>query len=67
MTVFYDFSECSAIPVLSASNGIQEKDYVSVIIVPDNLYDEWIAATNWVAYASKIKKVSEVETLEVTE
>ena len=67
LTVFYDFSECSAVPVLSASNGIQEKDYISAIIVPDALYDEWIAATNWVAYASKIKKASEVETLEVTE
>ena len=65
LTVFYDFSECSAVPVLSASSGIQEKDYVSAIIVPDALYDEWIAATNWVAYASKIKKVSEVETSEV--
>ena len=66
LTVFYDFSECSAVPVLSSSSGIQEKDYVSAIIVPDALYDEWIAATNWVAYASKIKKVSEVETSEVT-
>ena len=65
LTVFYDFSECSAVPVLSASNGIQEKDYISAIIVPDALYDEWIAATNWVAYASKIKKASEVETSEV--
>ena len=60
LTVFYDFSECSAVPVLSSSSGIQEKDYVSAIIVPDALYDEWIAATNWVAYASKIKKASEV-------
>ena len=66
MTVFYDFSECSAVPVLSSSNGIQEKDYISAIIVPDALYDEWIAATNWAAYASKIKKASEVENTEVT-
>ena len=60
LTVFYDFSECSTVPVLSSSSGIQEVDYVSAIIVPDALYDEWIAATNWVAYASKIKKASEV-------
>ena len=65
LTVFYDFSECSAVPVLSASNGLQEIKYVYAIIVPDALYDEWIAATNWVAYASKIKKASEVETSEV--
>ena len=66
LTVFYDFSGVTAVPVLSSSNGIQEKDYVSAIIVPDALYDEWIAATNWVAYASKIKKASEIGTSEVT-
>ena len=65
LTVFYDFSLCSAVPVLSASNGIQEEEDISVIIVPDALYDEWIAATNWVAYASKIKKESEIENTEV--
>lgn len=65
LTVFYDFSLCSAVPVLSASNGIQEEEDISVIIVPDALYDEWIAATNWVAYASKIKKASEIENTEV--
>ena len=59
LTVFYDFS------LLSASNGIQEEEDISVIIVPDALYDEWIAATNWVAYASKIKKESEIENTEV--
>ena len=59
LTVFYDFSECSAVPVLSASNGIQEKDYVSAIIVPLSLYDEWKQATNWAAYASKIQPKGE--------
>jgi len=54
-----------AVPVLSASSGLVKTSYVSAIIVPDNLYDGWIAATNWVAYASKIKKVSEVENTEV--
>lgn len=29
------------------------------IVVPDALYDEWIAATNWSAYASYIVKASE--------
>ena len=29
------------------------------IYVPDNLYDQWITATNWVAYADIIKKESE--------
>ena len=58
--IIYDFSNVADVPVLSASTGLSEISYVSAIIVPDNLYDEWIAATNWVAYASKIKKVSEV-------
>ena len=58
--IIYDFSSVTAVPVLSASNGLTTTSYVSVIIVPDALYDEWIAATNWVAYASKIKKASEV-------
>ena len=30
------------------------------IVVPDALYDEWIAATNWVRYKNSIKKASEV-------
>jgi hypothetical protein len=29
------------------------------IIVPDALYDEWIAATNWSSHASRIIKASE--------
>lgn len=33
-----------------------------VIYVPDSLYDTWITATNWVSYASKIKKISEMPT-----
>ena len=61
----YDFSGVTAVPVLSASNGLTTISYVSAIIVPDALYDEWIAATNWVAYASKIKKASEVGISEV--
>ena len=56
----YDFSDCNSIPILSSSNGLTRKEQVSAIYVPDALYDEWIAATNWVAYASKIKKASEV-------
>ena len=65
-TCIYDFSEVTAVPVLSSSSGIQGVDYISAIIVPDALYDEWISATNWVAYASKIKKASEVGNTEVT-
>ncbi len=62
----YDFRYCTSIPILSSSNGLNSNSRVDFIIVPDALYDEWIAATNWVAYASKIKKASEVENTEVT-
>ena len=62
----YDFRYCTSIPILSSSSGLNSNSRVDFIIVPDALYDEWIAATNWVAYASKIKKASEVENTEVT-
>ena len=62
----YDFRYCTSIPILSSSSGLNSNSKVDFIIVPDALYDEWIAATNWVAYASKIKKASEVENTEVT-
>jgi hypothetical protein len=29
------------------------------IVVPDNLYDTWKAATNWSTHASKMVKASE--------
>lgn len=52
----FDFSSCSSIPTLSSSRsiggGIQ---YVKVIYVPLDLYDEWIKATNWVVFKDKIK------------
>ena len=62
----YDFSGCKSIPVLSSTGNLTTNVGITIIIVPDALYDEWIAATNWVAYASKIKKASEVGTSEVT-
>ena len=34
-------------------------DSLECIVVPDSLYDEWITAANWSAYASKIVKASE--------
>jgi hypothetical protein len=41
----------------NAFNGINA---IAKIIVPDALYDEWIAATNWAGYQSYIYKASEV-------
>ena len=72
----YDFSRTLQVPVLNNSKGFgwsnspitrassykegTGPDYVEKIIVPDNLYDEWTAATNWRLYKSKIVKASEV-------
>ena len=55
----YDFSEVTAIPTLSSTDGLNPSDYITAIIVPDALYDDWIATTNWASFASKIKKASE--------
>lgn len=54
----YDFSNCTSVPTLItyAFTGINAN---AKIIVPDALYDEWIAATNWANYASYIIKKSE--------
>lgn len=71
----YDFRKSVSIPTLttasliglrgktydsSTSNVYTEETDVLTIIVPDELYDQWKAATNWVEYSSCIKKASEV-------
>lgn len=53
-----DFSQFTNIPttgtyIFSASNSVK-------VIVPDNLYDEWIVASNWSTYADYIYKASEM-------
>ena len=54
-----DFTEHESVPVLpnlNAFSGIQN-DYK--IVVPDSLYNDWIAATNWSSLTSHIVKRSE--------
>ena len=71
----FDFSKTLQIPVMksstalgwanssySTSSSFQSGKNVEQIIVPDNLYDDWIKATNWASYASYIVKASEVQT-----
>ena len=55
---FYDFSTHTAVPTLSNTNAFQNIPSDCKIIVPDSLYDTWIAATNWSSYSSKIIKKS---------
>lgn len=54
----YDFTDHSAIPSLATTFTLSVVADCKVV-VPDQLYDEWIAATNWSAYASNIIKASE--------
>ena len=57
----YSFSAHSTIPTLHSDDCFSDINLVAKIIVPDALYDEWIAATNWSTYADYIYKASEVE------
>ena len=59
LTVDFDFSEFTSIPSITSTSFNRYASRQYKIIVPDNLYEEWIAATNWSDYADKIIKVSE--------
>ncbi len=56
---YFDFRSYVTIPSLVNSNAFAGIKATSKIVVPDALYDEWIAATNWSTYASRIVKASE--------
>ncbi len=45
----YDFRNCTTVPSLSSSPSYFGHASGCFIIVPDELYDEWITATNWVS------------------
>lgn len=57
--LLYDFRQLESIPTLASNNAFDGMSSNAKIVVPDALYDEWIAATNWSSYASKIVKASE--------
>lgn len=54
---FYDFTRHTSVPTLSGTNAFSNIPADCEIRVPSALYDEWIAATNWSTYASKIVAV----------
>lgn len=60
LLVLYDFSHYTYIPSLSSSSSFGGINLLAKIVVPDNLYNDWIVATNWVNYADYIYKASEV-------
>jgi hypothetical protein len=53
-----DFRDTEAIPTLTSS-AFNNVPSTCIFVVPDALYDEWIAATNWATYAAQIVKASE--------
>lgn len=54
-----DCSACTQVPTLADANALENTNTDLKIIVPDDLYDDWVAATNWSTYASQIVKASE--------
>lgn len=59
-----DFSDYSSIATLDSTTAFSNVPTYCKIIVPDALYDEWIVATNWATYASRIIKKSEWDALQ---
>ena len=57
---YYDFRNHEVIPTLANTNAFTNSGNWK-IVVPDALYDQWIAATNWTTYANRIVKASEFE------
>lgn len=57
----FDFRESTAVPTLSNTDAFPTyTNNAKKIVVPDALYDTWIAATNWASISSYIYKASEV-------
>ena len=64
---YYDFSTHESVPTLADTTAFSQIPSTCKIIVPDALYDEWIAATNWSTYASYIIKKSDWDASQTTE
>ena len=60
---YINFSHHTAVPTLANTNAFTGIPDDCKIIVPDTLYDEWIEATNWTAYATYTIKKSEWDNL----
>lgn len=59
-----DFSEHLSVPTLSNSDAFSGIPSDCKIVVPDNLYEDWIAATNWSTYADYIISKSDWDALQ---
>ncbi len=58
-----DFTKCTQVPTLDGTNAFNAIKPYCKILVPAELYEQWITATNWTAYAPYIVKP---ETINVT-
>ena len=54
-----DMTGSVGVPTLSNVNNFQNTNDTYKIVVPDSLYDTWIASTNWASIASHIMKKSD--------
>ena len=54
-----DMTGSTGVPQLSNVNNFANTNDTYKIVVPDSLYDTWIAATNWASIASHIMKQSD--------
>ena len=55
----YDFREAVSVPTLSLTSAFDNIPADCKIVVPDSLYESWIAATKWSTFASYIIKTSD--------
>lgn len=51
---YYDFSNCTTVPTVANVNAFNNIPSACKIIVPDDLYEDWIVADKWSTYASNI-------------
>ena len=54
-----DMTGSTGVPTLSDVDNFDNTNDTYKIVVPDSLYDTWIAATNWASIASHIMKQSD--------
>ena len=54
-----DMTGSTGVPQLSNVNNFANTNDTYKVVVPDSLYDTWIAATNWASIASHIMKQSD--------
>lgn len=65
--IFYDFSNHTSIPALDNRSAFNRMPDSCKIVVPDILYDQWVAKTNWSVFADQIIKKSDWDAQQTTE